>query len=132
MVGRLGGDEFLVVCETVPSPEAAFQIAVRSAASAAAAGDAAARDMRITPRASVGVAWSRGDEDADALVARADAAMYQSKTVGDGRPVLAPILRAVSSKHGECRRASGHGRSTVIAAGASAKRAAVSVADMPQ
>ena len=109
MVGRLGGDEFLVVCEAVPSPDEAFRTAMRFAASAAAAGDGPAGDTRITPRASVGVAWSRGDEDADALVARADAAMYQSKTNGDGRPVLAlPTLRAVPSEHGTRHRRERH------------------------
>jgi GGDEF domain-containing protein len=38
---------------------------------------------------SIGVAWSRGDSsDADALVAAADAAMYEAKRAGTGDPKL--------------------------------------------
>jgi PleD family two-component response regulator len=39
---------------------------------------------------SVGVAFSSGGTDAEELIRRADAAMYDSKNVGAGRPVMAP------------------------------------------
>jgi len=44
----------------------------------------------IVVQASIGVAWSVGEgADADALVAKADGAMYESKHEGSGRPKLA-------------------------------------------
>ncbi len=98
LVGRLGGDEFLVVCQAVSSGDDALQIAGRFADSLD--GDITLGGVQITPRASVGVAWTGCGEDADAMVARADTAMYLSKTAGDGRPVLAsPIVRSGSAAH---------------------------------
>jgi diguanylate cyclase (GGDEF)-like protein len=76
-VGRLGGDEFLVVARNVPSPEHAEHLGRRLAR-------AIRRPLNlggtVRPSASVGVAWSAGPHaDPSALVARADAAMYQAK-----------------------------------------------------
>jgi diguanylate cyclase (GGDEF)-like protein/PAS domain S-box-containing protein len=76
-VGRLGGDEFLVIARNVPTPEHAEHLGRRLAR-------AIRRPLNlggtIRPSASVGVAWS-ADPNADpsALVAQADAAMYQAK-----------------------------------------------------
>jgi GGDEF domain-containing protein len=43
----------------------------------------------LTPRASFGVAWApNGAAIPEALVAYADAAMYEAKAAGDGAPVL--------------------------------------------
>jgi predicted signal transduction protein with EAL and GGDEF domain len=54
--------------------------------------------MVLDVGASVGVAWVAGgaahDGGADALIARADAAMYESKRAGDGRAVLAHVPAA--------------------------------------
>jgi diguanylate cyclase (GGDEF)-like protein/PAS domain S-box-containing protein len=79
LVGRLGGDEFLIA-STGP----------RTDADAAAAADAVAEvigtplelagGLRLIARASVGVARSPQFVDADALIAAADALMYQAKT----------------------------------------------------
>lgn len=78
LVGRLGGDEFLVVCPGVPSTEIVAAIAMRVAAALDApvpVGD----ESVVAAHASIGVAWAAaGTEPAD-LVARADAAMYESK-----------------------------------------------------
>jgi diguanylate cyclase (GGDEF)-like protein/PAS domain S-box-containing protein len=88
MVGRIGGDEFLVMCPNIGGAERAMKLAkrlaglVRRESIAGAAG--------VAPRVSVGVAWSEGDTvGADTLVARADAAMYESKRQGAGEPSLA-------------------------------------------
>jgi len=79
VVGRLGGDEFLVVCDEVGDDETALDLAGRIATDLKAAGVAA----------SVGVAWAAvGSVDADHLVHRADEAMYASKREGAGRPHL--------------------------------------------
>ena len=88
MVGRIGGDEFLVVCPDIGDHSRALVLAERLAAAAREADDDVAAG--ITPQISIGVSWSRGDRDgADALVARADGAMYESKREGSGRPKLA-------------------------------------------
>lgn len=85
LIGRLGGDEFLVVARDVAGPAQARQIGEHIARHLAACGlDLAGRSVPV--RASIGVAWARpGELDADALVARADAAMYQAKRQRTGR-----------------------------------------------
>ncbi len=88
MVGRIGGDEFLVVCPSIGGPEQAMTLAARMA-------DAQREEVRLaggrlTLQVSIGVAWS-GDAsvDAESLVALADHAMYESKRERLGRPKLA-------------------------------------------
>jgi diguanylate cyclase (GGDEF)-like protein/PAS domain S-box-containing protein len=88
VVGRLGGDEFLVVCRGVESAAEAELIAQRiidllAEASVDLGGE------HVAPRASVGVAWcATSGVSADALVARADQAMYEAKRQRLGRPVV--------------------------------------------
>jgi diguanylate cyclase (GGDEF)-like protein/PAS domain S-box-containing protein len=69
LVGRIGGDEFLVVCPDVGGAHKAVRLAERIEN---ALGDHVA--------ASVGVAWSCGDDvNAEELLERADRAMYATK-----------------------------------------------------
>ncbi len=90
VVGRLGGDEFLVVCPGISSAGEGLVVAERIGRSLHAPVPTA--DGDITLRASVGFAWTTTpDESPDALVARADAAMYQSKLAGVGSVVQAPM-----------------------------------------
>jgi len=87
MVGRVGGDEFLLVCDGVTTAATAISIARRAAGRIRASVNLAGE--RVTPRASIGVAWSPARCcDADQLVSEADAAMYESKRAGAGAPVL--------------------------------------------
>ena len=87
LVGRIGGDEFLVVCPDIGGPDAAMRLAERIAH---AIHDAKGAE-RIDCRVSIGVAWSAGSgTSADALVAMADRAMYESKRAHAERPTLAP------------------------------------------
>lgn len=87
-VGRLGGDEFLVVCRDVPDGDEAMRLAQRI--SDALLLEPLVRDAAISLRASIGVAWSAaGSATAEDLVERADAAMYQSKRAASGAPVSA-------------------------------------------
>lgn len=80
VVGRYGGDEFLVTCERVGSSDEAHVVARRFKAAL----------ERHGLGASVGVAWSPpGRQDVRRLVAAADAAMYAAKATRDGRVVLA-------------------------------------------
>jgi diguanylate cyclase (GGDEF)-like protein/PAS domain S-box-containing protein len=89
-VGRIGGDEFLVVCPDIGGPEPAMMLAERIA-------DAINDDggpERIRCRVSIGVAWSAGsDTSADGLVAMADRAMYDSKRRRTDKPTFAPTER---------------------------------------
>jgi diguanylate cyclase (GGDEF)-like protein/PAS domain S-box-containing protein len=82
MLGRVGGDEFLVVCPNVRSPAMALRIARRVAnalhRSVALAGGS------VDVRASVGLAFSLGGLTRDELVEQADAAMYGAKRTGQG------------------------------------------------
>jgi diguanylate cyclase (GGDEF)-like protein/PAS domain S-box-containing protein len=88
LVGRIGGDEFLVVCPDVGGADQAMRLAGRVA-------DAMRGGMREATgdpscKVSVGVAWSSGDSvTAEALVAAADNGMYESKRDGTGQPKLA-------------------------------------------
>ena len=93
IVGRIGGDEFLVVCPRVREAEETMSLGRRIA-------DALGRDVTIASgtvelRASIGVSWTNAiSTNADTLVGEADAAMYESKRQDMGRPVLFhPSLR---------------------------------------
>jgi diguanylate cyclase (GGDEF)-like protein len=79
-VGRIGGDEFLVVCPEVDSGEQAREIAERIALTLTASVDVGPHTVAM--RASVGVAWTTESLEADTLIAWADSAMYQSKRLG--------------------------------------------------
>jgi diguanylate cyclase (GGDEF)-like protein len=85
LVGRLGGDEFLIVCRDVATPEAALEVAQRIVA--AVAQPTTVGTHSITPSSSVGIAWTDAPLNTDAFVAQADAAMYRSKRLATG-PVL--------------------------------------------
>ena len=86
VVGRLGGDEFLIVCRDVDSERHAVTIAERIAAALCERLEVGTET--IEPRASVGVAWTQKVLDSAALVAAADSAMYDSKREARGRAVL--------------------------------------------
>jgi diguanylate cyclase (GGDEF)-like protein len=84
-VGRLGGDEFLVVCPNAHDLDSVMHMADRIAAAFAIPlllGEEL-REMRT----SIGVSRAGNDTTSEALVASADAAMYESKRNRDGRPV---------------------------------------------
>ncbi|CAA9214234.1 MAG: diguanylate cyclase/phosphodiesterase (GGDEF & EAL domains) with PAS/PAC sensor(s) [uncultured Acidimicrobiales bacterium] len=90
LVGRLGGDEFLVVLPDVTEPRVALEVADRIAASLHV--DARIGEEVVAIRASIGVAWTaQGDAVPDALVAAADAAMYRSKADGECLPVFTAL-----------------------------------------
>jgi diguanylate cyclase (GGDEF)-like protein/PAS domain S-box-containing protein len=87
LVGRIGGDEFLVVCPGVTTVEQAIRAARRVAD--ALRDEVRLKTAEVSCRASIGVAWSVDPQgDADTLVAQADAAMYEAKRRGTGKPVL--------------------------------------------
>ncbi|GAA1035309.1 hypothetical protein GCM10009557_42650 [Virgisporangium ochraceum] len=85
LIGRLGGDDFVVVAHDVAGLAEARRIGEQIADHLAGCWlDLGGR--RVPVRASIGIAWAdAGETDADALVAHADAAMYQAKRQRTGR-----------------------------------------------
>ena len=85
LVGRIGGDELLVVLQGMPSLQPAEAIAAKI--------HAAARDPlqlatgEVVPTLSIGVTLIREGESIDAVVERADQAMYQAKQHGRDRVI---------------------------------------------
>ncbi len=88
VIGRLGGDEFLVLLRDIPGPDMAMRAAERI-------GQALCSDFQLSCgtvklRASIGVACSdAGAISPEDLVKRADTAMYESKQQRRSVPVLA-------------------------------------------
>jgi diguanylate cyclase (GGDEF)-like protein/PAS domain S-box-containing protein len=88
LVGRLGGDEFLIVLHDIPEAQTAVRVAERIRY--ALCDTFALSGSSVELRASIGVACAQGGSmSADALVRRADEAMYRSKEQGLSQPVLA-------------------------------------------
>ena len=90
LVGRFGGDEFLVVCENT---DAAAAVLVTERLCAAIRQPIAGLPEGYSVTASVGIAVYSPDhssqESSDSLILRADAAMYQAKRSGGDRATLA-------------------------------------------
>jgi diguanylate cyclase (GGDEF)-like protein/PAS domain S-box-containing protein len=91
VVGRFGGDEFVVVVPHLPTADAAL-------ATASAAVDSIARPLQVEGHdifltASAGVTWLATDDlviaNASELLRRADLALYQAKRSGKNQAVLA-------------------------------------------
>jgi diguanylate cyclase (GGDEF)-like protein len=100
-VARLGGDEFAVLLERTPGAAEALTVANRLLA---------ALDMPIelegrpcVPRGSVGVALgSAASHSVEELLANADFAMYQAKSLGKGRcQLFEPEMRHVAVRRAE-------------------------------
>jgi diguanylate cyclase (GGDEF)-like protein/PAS domain S-box-containing protein len=87
VVGRIGGDEFLLVCPRIFTTAEAMSTASRVARSLR--NQIILKKASVPSSASIGVAWCDGrSTTAEALVAQADRAMYQSKRAGNGVPAL--------------------------------------------
>jgi diguanylate cyclase (GGDEF)-like protein len=88
-VGRIGGDEFVAVCPSVPGEAAAAALVARVVEAVGApvvVGTDADGPLQVRVGVSVGVALSRGTDDVDALLARADEAMYRVKRERQAAP----------------------------------------------
>jgi diguanylate cyclase (GGDEF)-like protein len=101
-VSRHGGDEFLVLLADVAQPADAVAVAASMLASLIAPAQVSGREIALS--GSLGVAiFPEDGEDADTLIARADAAMYGAKRAGGGeltccRDVVAPLCHADASQ----------------------------------
>jgi diguanylate cyclase (GGDEF)-like protein len=85
-VGRFGGEEFLVLVPGVSAPELEQLLERLRAAVGSSPFTAGGQAFPVTVSAGGAVS---GGEPADALVARADAALYEAKARGRDRVVLA-------------------------------------------
>lgn len=86
LAARIGGDELLVLLSGVHSLDEAQGIAEKLRLSAQVPIRFGAEDLRVS--LSIGVTLAQEGESADALIARADQAMYRAKTEGRNRVVV--------------------------------------------
>lgn len=85
LAARMGGDELIVVLRAIPNLESALTLAQKlldTISQPIAAGEV---NARIT--ASIGVTLAQPTEDVDALLSRADVAMYEAKQAGRNRVI---------------------------------------------
>lgn len=83
---RFGGDEFLVLCEQMRSPDDAMGLAKRLGEILSRSFDIGPGAIPVTVTVSIGVAVAVGPEDgADELIRRADQAVYRAKDAGRDR-----------------------------------------------
>ena len=85
IAARIGGDEFLIVLPDVHDLEAAMVAAEKFRR--VAAEPIPFQETTITSTLSIGVTLARAGENADAVLARADDAMYRAKAAGRNRCV---------------------------------------------
>ena len=86
LVGRVGGEEFLVICPESGSEEAVLVAErIRRIVHAKAIGDGMA-EVSVTLSAGVGIR-DEDDKNADTLFSRADTALYKAKEEGRNRVV---------------------------------------------
>jgi len=86
-VARLGGEEFLVVLRDTALPEA-VSVLEQARREVAALRDAPGEDASLGCTISIGVVERIGQEGADALLQRADAALYEANRQGRDRVVV--------------------------------------------
>jgi diguanylate cyclase (GGDEF)-like protein len=79
-VARLGGDEFVVLLDDVKERSNALAIAEKILDAVRAPFDADGQDMLVT--ASIGIADGGAGDGEDAMLKRADAALYDAKAAG--------------------------------------------------
>jgi len=117
-VGRLGGDEFIVICADGPQPATAAAVAGRILQSVEGDIDVAGHALRVG--ISIGVSVYPADGDgASALLANADAALYRAKAEARGSfrffaPEMDKRLRERWTLQHDLRAALPHGELTLF------------------
>jgi diguanylate cyclase (GGDEF)-like protein len=89
VVGRIGGDEFVMICRGLSRPPDALAVADRLQKALARTVAVAGRSVRVS--ASVGVTMTVPGISLEELMNRADEAMYRSKRQHDRTPVFLPM-----------------------------------------
>lgn len=93
-VGRIGGDEFVVICEDISDEGEAVKARLAHAVTKPYSGVG----IDVPVGASIGVAIWQPDDDADALLGRADHAMYADKAARGAWPGSLPSSAVLRSK----------------------------------
>lgn len=92
-VARIGGDEFVIILETVRGNRSADAVALKVERSIAAPYLLQGHRLQIT--ASIGISlYPENAEDADTLLRAADSAMYLAKREGGNRHETCPASKA--------------------------------------
>ena len=110
-VARIGGDEFVVLCESLDDPASAALVAARLRGAVAAPMPTHIGDIEVTLSIGIAIAALGEDASSDTLLRDADEAMYKAKRQGpnvielfddDLRVVAASRLRLLSElRHAE-------------------------------
>ena len=112
-VGRYGGDEFVVICEDLPSASDVLLVAERIRDEVVR--PAVVDGTEILVGTSIGVALCAGpDEATEALLGRADAAMYEAKATGRGASWSTPRPPRCATAEPLPDRAAAAGRSPLV------------------
>jgi diguanylate cyclase (GGDEF)-like protein len=90
MVARFGGDEFVVVLPHARSVDAAGDVAAKI--HAALTRPVVVDELEIPVTVSIGLAVLGPDDDLDAVLARADRALYRAKRSGKSRTESEPAV----------------------------------------
>jgi diguanylate cyclase (GGDEF)-like protein len=106
LVARIGGDEFVVVLDRLPSTEKALEVAERTRLGLQLPFNV--RTVEIITSASIGVSLADGSDrtlDAEALIRDADTAMYRAKETGrDAVSVFDSSMRDSATERVELER----------------------------
>jgi diguanylate cyclase (GGDEF)-like protein/PAS domain S-box-containing protein len=98
-VGRLGGDEFILLLRDIRNGEVASRVAERVCGVLTGAVELSVGSVPLS--ASVGVACAEaGSTSPDELITRADHAMYRSKQRSDGTPTLGEDISQAQGSRG--------------------------------
>lgn len=89
VIGRFGGDEFIIVASDLER-DACDAMAARMIAQIAAIAIEGTRGHQLAASVGVAIAASKHERNSDALIRRADRAMYEAKREGGGRLRFAP------------------------------------------
>lgn len=87
IVGRLGGDEFVILLQNLKSRQEAEGVAQRLVEQIAAVATSALESKLVT--ASIGGALSLGTSSYEAILSKADGAMYRAKQSGKNQALIA-------------------------------------------
>jgi diguanylate cyclase (GGDEF)-like protein/PAS domain S-box-containing protein len=90
LIGRLGGDEFAMWLDDTDANVAIKRAEKLLQAARSLKNMSGSRDKPLAISLGVAIYDPRSGESRDALIARADAAMYEAKHAGKGRATLAP------------------------------------------
>jgi diguanylate cyclase (GGDEF)-like protein len=82
-VARFGGDEFAILCDDLTREEEAVELSERILETLSRPFELSGERINLT--ASIGICLATGQQDAETMLAEADAAMVEAKSRGQGR-----------------------------------------------